>query len=170
MENESRQTMTEATTVTTTPVEPTKTSNYPALRIALFLIATLILLLAVFQLGMMVGFRKAAFTLHWNEHYQQNLVGPAPRMFEPPNSDAYINAHGVSGKVLRNEGMQLILQDRDALEKSVRMNDRTLIRRLRDGVSSSRIMIDDHVIILGEPNSNGEINAKFIRILPSPSR
>jgi hypothetical protein len=41
-----------------------------------------------------------------------------------------------------------------------------MIERLRETVKISDLKVDDFVVVIGEPNDSGQIEAKFIRLLP----
>ena len=46
-----------------------------------FGIAGLIVILLVFKVGTLIGFRKANFSYKWGENYHQNFAGPEEWIF-----------------------------------------------------------------------------------------
>jgi hypothetical protein len=47
------------------------------------------------------------------------------------------------------------------------VNDKTIVRRFRDTVDASSITTEDAAFVLGEPDASGEVQAKFIRLVPA---
>ncbi len=143
------------------------------LKIALIIIGLAILILAVFQLGMLVGFKKASFSYQWGDNYYRAFGKPQgdPRTMGLPNKMGmmemgFTDAHGVSGRILKVIPPRIMIEGVDNVEKSVLVNDKTVIRRFRDNINISNVQQDEFAVVLGSPNNNGEIEAGFIRIMP----
>ena len=141
--------------------------------IALWGMAGLIIVLAVFRAGMIVGFHKAEFSYAWEENYHRNFAGPQngyskslPRDFDNRN---FIGSHGVIGQIIKIDASTLVIRGRDNIEKVVLVTNNTSIQRFRDAIKLSDLKIDDYIVVIGSPNSAGQITAKFIRLVPSPS-
>lgn len=137
-----------------------------SLRILLVTLAIIISLLAAFQLGIIVGFHKAATTFAWGENYHQVFAGPSQGFLAPTTSPEFMDAHGTSGVVLKNEGTSLIVNGKDAAERNVLLYRDTFIRKFDRAITPGDIMPNDRIVIIGEPSIHGEINAKFIRVFP----
>lgn len=141
-------------------------------KIVLWCLVGFIILLFVLKLGMVVGFKKANFSYRWGENYHQNFAGPRSGFFGGLIKDFsgrdFIGAHGVFGQIIKIESSTLIIKGQDNTEKIVLVKDNTVIERLRDTIKSSDLKVDDYIVIIGEPNDKGQIEAKFIRLLPSP--
>jgi hypothetical protein len=45
----------------------------------------------------------------------------------------------------------------------------TAIMRFRETIKPSDLKVDDSIVVIGEPNDAGQIEAKFIRVMPSPT-
>ena len=60
------------------------------------------------------------------------------------------------------------LPEKDNTEKVILMNEKTEIRKIRDNVKQDELKLDDHVVVIGTPNSSGQIEARLIRFLPAP--
>lgn len=130
--------------------------------IALFACAALFV---VFGIGEMVGYHKAQFSYAWSEQYSRNFGGPQRGMFGMPGETVFQNPHGVDGTIIKIEGQTLLVNGRDQREKSVVMDAQTQIESFRQGASSA-LQVGDHLVVIGDPNAQGQIVAKFIRILP----
>jgi len=81
----------------------------------------------------------------------------------------FIDAHGTYGQIVKVTSSTLIVKGRDNVEKIVVVNDDTSIMRLRGVIKISGLKINDNIIVIGEPNEQGQIEAKFIRFLPATS-
>ena len=125
-----------------------------------------ILLLAVFKLGMIVGGKKADFFCKWSDNYYHNFGGPREGFLKGMGDRDFIDANGIFGQVIQNDGQTLVIQDRDDREKIILFNDATVIKRFREDVLISDIKVDEHIVAIGSPNESGQFEAKLIRILP----
>lgn len=113
------------------------------------------ILIGTFGVGQLVGYRKAKFSYAWSEQYTQNFGGPRRGMFGMPGEEVFPNPYGVAGIVIKVRDNTLIVVGLDRREKSVIVD-----------AQLQRPKVGDHVVIIGEPNEQGQIVAKFIRILP----
>lgn len=79
------------------------------------------------------------------------------------------NAHGAVGKIIKVELPTVVVFDgKDLTEKVIVIDDKTEIRKMRDIVSIDDLKLDEHIIVIGSPNSSGQIEAKLIRFIPAP--
>jgi hypothetical protein len=136
-------------------------------------IGVLALLFFVFQAGRQAGFRKASFGRDWGRNYEMNFGSPrqGPKMMGEGFGDfgKLPNAHGAIGKIIKIELPTLIvLDEKDKTEKVVLTDTTTQVHRMRDAIKIEDLKIDDNIIVIGEPNSLGQIEAKFIRFFPVP--
>ncbi len=135
-------------------------------------IAGLVIVLAVFRAGMVVGFHKAGYSSAWEKNYHQNFAGPRGGFMGDITRDFdnrdLIDAHGVVGQVVKIENSTIIIRGKAGTERIVVATDDTVIQRFRNVVSISDVKINDVVVVIGEPNSSGQIEAKFIRLMPPP--
>jgi len=122
--------------------------------------------LLVFSAGMEVGFMKASFNYRFGEKYY-GTFGPRPihaGVGFIPNDIS--DSHGVSGRIVSITMPRFVVADKDNTEKIVRLGDDTVIRRLRDSITGASLEVGEDVIVIGTPNEDSEIEAKFIRIVP----
>lgn len=132
------------------------------------LVVLLIFGLSIFKLGMLVGFKKARFSYKWGENYHRNFAGPRGGFFSDSFGKDFIEAYGTFGQIIKIDGSILVVKGRDNVEKIVLVKDSTAIRRLRETIKPSDLKVDDYIMVIGEPNDRGQIEAKFIRVIPSP--
>ncbi len=133
-----------------------------------FGIAILIILVFIFGLGVFVGTKKADFSFRWADQYHRNFGGPQRGFFGDMMGDQFTNSNGVFGQILKIDGQILTIKGKDNAEKSILVGDETSIIRQRDNIKLSDLKTDDVVVVIGEPNDNGQIEAKLIRVLPPP--
>lgn len=117
----------------------------------------------IFSAGVAVGFRKASFGQAWEENYEHNF-GPRPGHFMSEN---FPNAGGAVGKIVKVSLPSIIVADKTNTEKVVLLTDDTQIEEMRIAATSASLKLDDFVVVIGTPNLQGQIEAKFIRIMPS---
>ncbi len=130
-------------------------------------LAILALVLVVFRAGMFLGFRKANFSFRWGENYHRNFGGPRGGFMQNFEGKDFIDAHGVSGRIVTIGEQSLVIEGRDGTERVVRVTDQTAIRRFQESIQLSDLQEEDAIVVLGTPNNDGQIEAKLIRVLRS---
>ena len=126
---------------------------------------------------MFVGEKKARFSYRWAESYHKNFGGPRGGFFGnwqrlPLAPGDFTAVHGIFGQIIQvpvadqNGQTILVIKGGDGVEKVVLVNDNTLIKRIRDTVKPADLKVDDYIVVIGEPNDSGQIEAKFIRLMP----
>ena len=136
-------------------------------------IGVVIIALLIFSAGTRVGFHKASFGRAWGENYNENF-GMGRRNLGMMNfgnigmMDYFPNAHGATGKIIKIELPNVIVQDRDNIEKVLLIDTDTKIQKGRDIILTTDLKIDDFIVVIGTPNEKGMIEAKLIRLIPSP--
>ncbi len=145
-----------------------KTFQSKGFKTALWIIGGLIILLFIFKAGMMVGMRKANFSYKWGENYHRNFGGPRGGFFDDFVGKDLMNAHGVFGQIIKIEKETLVIKGRDNVEKIVLVKEETTIERQRSALKLADLKVNDLVVVIGEPNETGQIEAKFMRLMPPP--
>jgi len=130
----------------------------------------LIIALLIFKLGTLVGFKKAGFSYKWGENYHKNFGGPRGGFFGDFFDQDFIEAYGTFGQIIKIDGSTLVVKGRDNVEKIVLVKDNTTIKRLGETIKLSDLKVDDYIVVIGDPNEAGQIEAKFIRVMPSPPK
>jgi hypothetical protein len=82
-------------------------------------------------------------------------------------NDNFPNAHGAIGKIIKKELPTIIVQDKDNTEKVVLIKADTQIQKIKEKATQADLKIDDFIVVIGTPNEQGQIEAKFIRIMPA---
>lgn len=132
------------------------------------------ILLFVFWAGMFVASKKADFSFKWGENYHRNFAGPQEGFFSDFMGKDFMDAHGIFGQIIKidpstSSGQAvLVIKDKDNTEKVVLIKDDTTIRRFRDNLKLSDLKVGDYIVVIGDPNDAGQIEAKLIRIIPPP--
>lgn len=127
--------------------------------------AALVMLL-IFQAGVFVGFRKAAFSYRWGDNYYRTFGSPHRGPMKGFIPDNLSNAHGTSGKVVKIDLPKVTILGEDGIEKMILLKPNTAIRKFRDAVGPKDILDEDTAVVIGSPNDDGYIEAKLMRLLP----
>lgn len=137
-------------------------------KIALMVLGALVVLLLVFRVGEFVGYRKARFSYRWGENYHRNFAGPRGGFFGDVRrgfgDKDFMSAHGTFGSIIKIDGATLIVKGSDTVEKTILVSDATTITSRREIILISDLAVDDRVAVIGSPNEQGQIAAKFIRV------
>jgi len=131
-----------------------------------------VIALFIFQAGIFVGLQKAEFSGRMGDNYYKTFGeqrGPREMipnfgMMDPSNS------HGTIGKIISIALPQIIIADIDGTEKTILTDAKTDIRSFRDSIKAENLKVGDFVTIIGEPNNQGQIEARLIRIMPTPPK
>ena len=132
-------------------------------------IAGLIVLAFVFGLGIFVGTEKAEFSFKWADDYHKNFAGPQAGFLGNMMGQDLTNGNGVFGQIIKINGETLVIKGRDNVEKNVLVSDKTTIVFQRKNIKLSDLKINESVVVIGDPDNNGQIQAELIRAMPSPS-
>ena len=140
-------------------------------KIAALIVGALIFVLIVFAGGVAVGLHKARFSYRWGENYEKNFVGPrgdqgglmGPMMRGFEGRD-FRNAHGLAGTIISIADNNLVVKDKDGKENTVAVSDATIIVRQRENLKITDLKASDQIVVIGNPDDNGVINANLIRV------
>lgn len=142
-------------------------------KIIILSVAGLIAICFIFGLGMFVGMEKADYSFRWAEEYHKNFAGPRAGFFGTfmGTENQFLNSNGVFGKILKIDGNILTIKENDGdnSEKAVLIGEKTSIISLRKNLKISDLKIGDNAVVIGSPNSSGQIQADLIRVMPGNS-
>jgi len=124
--------------------------------------------LVVFRIGMYVGYEQAEYSFHWGDQYHQMFGGPPKGFFGDFFTGDFTDAHGLFGVVLGVKGNDIVLQDKDGTEKIATVTSETIIRHQTQAFPLERIVPQMNLVIIGEPELTGHIEAKMIRVFDGP--
>lgn len=122
-------------------------------------------LLLVFWMGMAVGFQRARFAGQFGDNFQRNFLGQ--RAFGLPGENLP-GGHGAVGEIVSLQLPEAVVAGPDNLERVIVVSSSTEIRRVREKIPSSELQIGEFVVVIGNPNQSGQIEARLIRIMPKP--
>ncbi|TSA46642.1 hypothetical protein D4R52_00040 [bacterium] len=127
-------------------------------------IGALIVLLAVFQAGIFVGTRKADFSFRWGENYHRVFGGPGGGFLQNFSGKDFISGHGTAGIVIKMNADSLVVKGSDNVEKTINLGKNTTIRKGMADIKITNIAVNDRVVIIGAPRTDGTIDAELIRV------
>lgn len=139
----------------------------------LITVGIIIIIIIAFGAGILVGYRKASFSSDWARNYERNFGGPPRAMmgiqgFPGMMEDSFMNAHGAIGTILNIGNSSIAVNSPDG-EKTITISTSTQIRgNEKDGqdLKLSDLKVNDRVLIIGSPDQSGQVEARFIRVLP----
>ncbi|MDE2031353.1 MAG: hypothetical protein KGI58_03810 [Patescibacteria group bacterium] len=126
----------------------------------------IIIIAIIFQAGVFVGFHKAQFNENWGRHYENNF-GPRSKGMLGHMPGQFPTGHGTIGKIVKVDLPNIIVVDSDNVEKVIVVDKDTSIISMGENMTTNDLKVDGHVVVIGSPNDQGQIIAKFIRIMPS---
>ncbi len=134
-------------------------------RWVLIILGLCVVVLLSFSVGVSVGYRKATFSYKWRENYDRNFGGPSFRGAAfPPEPPFMMSAHGTVGSIVQITPSDFIVVGRDGTERMVTFSSSTTIRSNEDMLHSSDLKAGDQVLVIGAPDDEGRIGARFIRV------
>lgn len=125
-----------------------------------------IVVILIFSMGMWVGGLKAKYSYRWAESYHKNFGGPKGgflgdwRRF--PAGD-FIDGHGAFGEIIELDDTGFVIKGRGDIEKIIVTAEDTVIKKGRETIEGE-LQVGDKVTVIGSPNEEGQIRAKFIRV------
>lgn len=128
-----------------------------------------ILVLVIFQTGVTVGYHKARFVSRFGDNFNKNFVDPK----HGGAGDKFLmrgmpGGHGALGEIVNISMPQIVVAGPDNLEKTILVGTTTRIRQFQNEITINDLKIGDFIVVLGVPNSEGQIEAKLIRTMPTP--
>ena len=73
----------------------------------------------------------------------------------------------LDGKIIKISQSSLVIEDVAGVEKVILLDGNTVIKKLRDDIKISNLLVDDSVVVIGSSNDKSEITAKLIRVMPA---
>lgn len=130
-------------------------------------IGVLLILSIGFKVGFIVGAKKADFSCRWSDNYHRNFGGPAAGMMMGFKDREFVDANGTVGQIIQMTSSTLVVKGVNDVEKVILITDKTSIQRFRDTIKISDLTVNDNIVVIGQPNNDGQIEAKFVRVMPS---
>jgi len=136
-------------------------------RIILITICAIIVLLGILQIGITIGEEKVRYTGQFGNYFENNFMGQMRGPMEFFDNDLP-GGHGVVGKIISMSSTEIVISGQDNIEKIVSITDKTIFRKFKDDVTASDLKIGDFVVVIGNPDSQGKVEAKLLRVMPAP--
>ncbi len=130
-------------------------------------LGALVFVLGAFAIGVRVGYQEARFSYAWGARYERDFGGPPQGFFGFPGGQGrvLISAHGALGTVTNTASSSFSVLGEDNVEKDFLVSSTTLFGAPRSPAQFSDLHIGDQVIVIGTPDSQGRIEARFVRIV-----
>ena len=125
----------------------------------------LLVVLIIFAAGIFVGYHEADFSGSWSDNYMHNFGGPESPFGLRDTDDNTPTPHGAFGTVIGVNLPSFAVKGPDEAEKVIVISPQTIIRAMHAQASTTDIHIGEMVVIIGEPDQQGQINASFVRII-----
>jgi hypothetical protein len=149
-------------------------------RTVIWVLGGLIVIFLAFGLGVRVGEGRVGFAKGLDANYFQDFPGIVVRggqvsVAVPANIRASgmmpvpVVVHGLAGTVLAVAPPIIAVQDGQNNEQSVMVATGTIIREYDGTIMVSGITVGDQVAVIGSPNADGQVVARFIRVFPASS-
>jgi len=130
-------------------------------------LGVLLIFLLGLSIGLNVGKHERGFANDWSDNYHKNFAGPRGGFMQEMMKDQeIINANGVFGQIIKIEGNNVVVKGNKDIEKVIVVGEKTIIKRGPETVSLSDLKVSDNVVVVGEPNTAGQIEAKLVRVMP----
>lgn len=128
-----------------------------------------VVLLLVFQAGQAVGYRKARFAGNFGNNFERNFMGQRSGGMKMIFNDGTLGGHGAVGEIISINLPQLVISGPDKIEKTILVGTSTSVRRFQDDIHVGELSLGEFVVVLGNPNDVGQVEAKLIRVMPVPN-
>jgi hypothetical protein len=141
----------------------------PKTKMLLWILCGVLVVLITFGLGVAIGYRRAIFASDFGENYYHNLYGdPFGNPMVGVMNNGPLTIHGVVGQVIDVGSTTMSVENLNGNEESVFVASNTPIREMNNMIPLVEIDVGDHVTVIGEPNQNGQVEARFIRVFTAP--
>jgi hypothetical protein len=142
----------------------------PRTKTFLVVLCGALVVLIAYGLGILVGYRRAIFASQFGEHYYRTMYGdPFGKPMIGVMGMGPMTMHGVAGQVIDVASETISVKDINGNEESVWVVSGTPIRDMNNSVSMQEIQPADQIIVIGQPDPDGDIAARFIRIFETSS-
>ena len=130
-------------------------------------LGALVFLLGAFAVGVRVGYQEARFSYEWGARYERDFGGPPQGFlgFSGGGPKVLISAHGALGTVTGVASSSFSVAGPDNVLKDFLVSSTTLFGAPRSPAQFSDLQVGDQVIVIGMPNTQGQIEARFVRIV-----
>ena len=133
------------------------------------IIFILFVVLLIFEAGVAVGVHKASFADRVGGAYYKDF-GPAKGPLGGFDQDDFPASHGVAGTIIKIAPPFAFIQGPNNVERTIRLGSSTTILKYRTSIGPNDLSNGDSIVVIGSPDaSSSNINADFIRVIPTAS-
>ncbi len=134
----------------------------------LYCIGIALVILTIFQAGVFVGYHKASFSYGHDDNFYRSFGHPHGGMFPGGMHDNFMNENGAAGNIIKITLPTIVVAE-DNIEKIVSIGNDTMIRSGALTLKAGDLKVGDFIIVIGSPNTDSQVVAKLIRIVPPPA-
>ena len=138
------------------------------IKVTIGVILILAVFSVIFQAGVYLGFHKASFLYNSGDNFYRAFGEENNETNRVGFKDEFSGGHGAIGKIVKIALPTLVVVGPDNIEKVVLTDGKTSVHSLRNIASTTELKVDDYITVLGTPNDQGQVMARFIRIMPTP--
>ncbi len=73
--------------------------------------------------------------------------------------------NGSSGQVVGINASIVVIKNKEGTEENILIDGQTTIRKNLTDIKITDLAVNDQIVVIGAPRENGEIQAKFIRVI-----
>ena len=128
----------------------------------------LVVAVLIFDAGVRVGGIKARYAYLWADNYHRNFAGPSKGFMTGDWRNFikgdFMQGHGIFGEIIEINDKDFVVRGSNDTENIILMTEKTVVKNGRETAETNALKAGDRVVIIGSPNEQGQIEAKFIRI------
>ncbi len=124
---------------------------------------------AMFQFGTNLGSNRGRFACNWAKNYQNNFGGPRFGFGQDQPFNDFVDGHGIFGEIIKINKTDIVVTSKEGVEKIINISDKTIIKSFEKDITIENLKLNDRLMIIGDPNDQGQIDAKLIRIFNKPT-
>jgi hypothetical protein len=137
-------------------------------------ICIMLVVICIFEVGVIVGYHEADFSNRWSENYNKNFAQSNSFAGTMGIPDSHVpSPDGILGKIISastdsSGTTTLVVSSPQKPEEKIIVDGNTVIRDHENTVTASSLTTGTYAVVIGAPNSDGELHASLVRIVPSP--
>ena len=137
-------------------------------RVLTIAVGTIAVALIIFWAGVAVGYHVAGFSYRFGDNYYRIFQDHRPGNLDIMHTELP-GGHGATGSVASVALPNIIITEADKTEKIILVTGTTIIRSGQNTITAADIHTGDFIVVVGSPDTNSQIDAEFIRIVPAPT-
>jgi len=142
-------------------------------------VLALVIVVIIFFAGMVVGRIQGRFSYNRisknsmmmnRGEFNNNSMKSAPRLYNTPgilgqgDNQMMLNSNGIKGSITSVGNNQIVVRGDNGVSENVTITAATIIKNQTQDSQISDLKSGQSIVLIGDPNSQGGISAKFIGI------